>query len=46
MSSTTQTSKSNPHYENEMHKLNTELQIALLKWKISSLNKKKIKFEF
>ena len=46
MSSTTQTSKSHPYYENEMHKLNTELQIALLKWKINSLNEKKTKFEF
>lgn len=31
--------------EDEAHKLNTELQIALLKWKISSM-RKKTKFAF
>lgn len=31
--------------EDENHKLNTELQIALLKWKISSMQKK-TKFAF
>lgn len=31
--------------EDEAHKLNTELQIALLKWKISSMQKK-TKFVF
>lgn len=45
MSSTVQTPKSEKEYENEMHKLNTELQIALLKWKINSMQKK-TKFEF
>lgn len=45
MSSIIQTSKSENKYENEMHKLNTELQIALLKWKIKSMEKK-TKFEF
>ena len=40
MSVTSQTTKSNTVYENEMHKLNTELQIALLKWKVSSMKKK------
>lgn len=32
-------------YDNEAHILNTELQIALLKWKINSI-KKKTTFEF
>ncbi|MEX0863134.1 hypothetical protein [Nitrosopumilus sp.] len=27
-------------FDDEAHKLNTELQIALLKWKISSMQKK------
>jgi hypothetical protein len=31
--------------EDEAHKLNTELQIALLKWKINSMQKK-TKFVF
>ena len=31
MSLTSKTSKSDNVYDNEMHKLNTELQIALLK---------------
>ncbi len=42
------TSEAKKHYkefENEMHKLNTELQIALLKWKITWIEKK-IKFDF
>ena len=37
---TSETKKSKDLYENEMHKLNTELQVALLKWKIASLDKK------
>jgi len=37
---TSETKKSKEVYENEMHKLNTELQVALLKWKIDSLGKK------
>jgi hypothetical protein len=37
---TSKTKKSKDVYENEMHKLNTELQVALLKWKISSIEKK------
>ena len=40
MSTTLQPQKTNKEYENEMHKLNTELQIALLKWKINSIEKK------
>ena len=32
--------KPDKEFENEMHKLNTEPQIALLKWKISSMEKK------
>ena len=40
MNTTLQTKKPEEVYENEMHKLNTELQIALLKWKIDSLSKK------
>ena len=43
--STPETKKPTPVYENEMHKLNTELQVALLKWKISS-HGKKTKFDF
>ncbi len=42
---TSETKKSKEVYENEMHKLNTELQVALLKWKIDSLDKKS-KFDF
>ncbi len=42
---TSETKKSKEVYENEMHKLNTELQVALLKWKIDSLQKKP-KFDF
>jgi len=42
---TSETKKSKEVYENEMHKLNTELQVALLKWKIDSLEKKS-KFDF
>ena len=37
------TSEAKKHYkefENEMYKLNTELQIALLKWKITWIKKK------
>ena len=45
MNQTIQTTKPDVVYENEMHKLNTELQIALLKWKINSI-KKKTTFEF
>ena len=45
MSTTLQTKKTEKEYENEMHKLNTELQISLLKWKISSIEKKD-KFSF
>ncbi len=45
MSLTSQTTKSDNVYENEMHKLNTELQLSLLKWKISSMEKK-TKFKF
>lgn len=44
MSSTIQSTKPEQIYEDEMHKLNTELQIALLKWKVNSL--KKPDFEF
>ena len=45
MSSTVQTKNTRKLYDNEAHKLNTELQIALLKWKIDSI-KKKTTFEF
>ena len=45
MSSTIHATKIDETYENEMHKLNTELQIALMKWKINSLEKK-TKFQF
>jgi len=40
MNETSQTPNSEKEFENEMHKLNTELQIALLKWKITSMEKK------
>jgi len=40
-----ETKKSAPQYEDEMHKLNTELQVALLKWKLTSMEKK-TKFNF
>ena len=40
MNKTSQTAKIGKEYEDEMHKLNTELQIALLKWKISSMEPK------
>ena len=40
MYKTSLTTKTEKEYENEMHKLNTELQIALLKWKINSIEKK------
>ena len=46
MSSTVQKTKNNTEYENEMHKLNTELQIALMKWKINSIKKSKTQFKF
>lgn len=45
MSSTFQVPNSDKLYENEMHKLNTELQIALLKWKLGSIQKKTL-FKF
>ncbi len=45
MSVTSETIKSKDLYENEMHKLNTELQVALLKWKLNSMQKK-TKFDF
>ncbi len=45
MKLTSEAKKSNKEFENEMHKLNTELQIALLKWKITSMEKK-TKFDF
>jgi len=41
----TQTTQVEKTLEDEAHKLNTELQIALLKWKISSMQKK-TKFAF
>lgn len=40
MSLTSHIPKSDNMYEKETHKLNTELQIALLKWKINSIQKK------
>ena len=40
MSLTLPTTKAGHAYEDEMHKLNTELQIALLKWKTASIEKK------
>ncbi len=46
MSSIVQTEKPKKMYENEMHKLNTELQIALMKWKINSITKSKTQFKF
>ncbi len=45
MSLTSQVTKSDNLYEKECHKLNTELQIALLKWKLTSMEKK-TKFNF
>ncbi|WP_297592417.1 hypothetical protein [Nitrosopumilus sp.] len=42
--STNQICKPEQLYENEMHKLNSELQVALLKWKVQSM--KKPGFEF
>ncbi len=45
MNKTSLTAKIGKEYEDEMHKLNTELQITLLKWKINSMEKKP-KFEF
>ena len=41
---TSEAKKPDKEYENEMHKLNTELQVALLNWKITSM-KKKTKFD-
>lgn len=46
MSSIVETTKYDTIYENEMHKLNTELQITLMKWKINSIKKSKTQFEF
>ena len=46
MSSIVQSAKHDEIYENEMHKLNTELQIALMKWKINSIKKSKTQFKF
>jgi len=40
MSITLPATKAGQQYEDEMHKLNTELQISLLKWKIASIQKK------
>ncbi len=40
MSLTLPTTKAGHAYEDEMHKLNTELQVSLLKWKIASLENK------
>lgn len=45
MNTTSQVTKVEKILEDEAHKLNTELQIALLKWKISSMQKK-TKFVF
>ncbi len=45
MSLTSLTTKLKDAYEDEMHKLNTELQVALLKWKLSCMTKK-TKFKF
>jgi len=45
MSITPQIKKSDSSYEDEAHKLNTELQVALLKWKLNSMEKK-TKFGF
>ncbi len=45
MSQTSQVTKSVNSYEREAHKLNTELQVALLKWKLNSMEKK-TKFSF
>lgn len=44
MSKTTQSIKPQQLYENEMHKLNTELQVALLNWKIKSIKKPDFQF--
>ena len=40
MNKTSLTAKIGKEYEDEMHKLNTELQIALLNWKITCMEKK------
>jgi len=40
MSLTLPATKAGQQYEDEMHKLNTELQVSLLKWKIASLENK------
>ncbi len=40
MKLTSEAKKYYKEFENEMHKLNTELQVALLKWKLSSMQKK------
>jgi len=40
MSLTLPATKAGHAYEDEMHKLNTELQVSLLKWKIASLENK------
>ncbi len=45
MNITSQIKKSDSLYEDENHKLNTELQVALLKWKLNSMQKK-TKFSF
>ena len=45
MSSVLKAPNSEKLYENEMHKLNTELQVSLLKWKLKSM-KKKTSFDF
>ncbi len=45
MNTTEQVTQVEKILEDEAHKLNTELQIALLKWKISSMQKK-TKFVF
>lgn len=45
MNTTEQVTQVEKILEDEAHKLNTELQIALLKWKISTMQKK-TKFVF
>jgi len=40
MSLTIQITKPDKIFENKMHKLNTKLQTALLKWKINSIEKR------
>lgn len=45
MNTIRQVTKMEKILEDEAHKLNTELQIALLKWKINSMQKK-TKFVF